>query len=161
LKVLKAAVVFIACTISGLLWWVHALESPFFNRETARSEKYLRQMYSRLAPDIQQERRLAQAYWLRYADVRENELWGADGVLGIKGPADHYRNHGRAEGRVFIEVARPDDMEREKVLAEAYWTRYPDVAATVVWGRKSSLGILGPRDHYQLFGKKEGRYWGE
>lgn len=161
MKGVKAAVVSVACVISGVLWWAHAQQSPFFNRETVRHEKYLRQLYSELAPDIQQERRLAQAYWLRYADVRESELWGEGGVLGIKGPADHYRNHGREEGRVFIEVTRPDDMEREKVLAEAYWNRYPDVAATSIWGRASSMGILGPRDHYQLFGKKEGRYWGK
>lgn len=161
MKWLKPAVVFLVCCISAILWCIHAVQAPFFNEDTRRTEAYLRAMYDKLAPDLQQERRLAKAYWRRYPDVRENQLWGEDGVLGIKGPADHYRNHGRQEGRIYKEIDWPEDIAQEKKLAQAYWDRYPDVAASAVWGRRSSMGVLGPRDHYRLFGRMEGRHWGE
>lgn len=48
---------------------------------------------------------------------------------------------------------------QDRALAEAYWTRYPDVAASPVYGRTSSLGFLGAREHYQRFGHNEGRVW--
>ncbi len=49
--------------------------------------------------------------------------------------------------------------EREAALAEAYWLRYPDVAADPTYGR-GSIGIEGARAHYRNHGKAEGRAWG-
>lgn len=49
---------------------------------------------------------------------------------------------------------------QEARLAEAYWNRYPDVAANAIFGRNSRLGIGGAREHYNLHGRKEGRVWG-
>lgn len=163
MKRVKPLFVFLVCLFSVVIWWVHAVQSPAFNPDTRRTEAYVRAMYDKLAPDLQKERRLAQAYWRRYPDVRENQLWGEDGVLGIKGPADHYRNHGHQEGRIYAEIewTWPENMDREEELAGAYWNRYPDVAASPLWGRQGTMGVLGPREHYQLFGRLEGRHWGE
>jgi hypothetical protein len=118
-------------------------------------------MHDKLAPDLQKERSLAMDYWLRYSDVRHDSFWGEKSRLGIKGPADHYRHHGRREGRIYAAVSRPEDMTLEKELAEAYWQENPDVARSSVWGRQSSLGILGPRDHYRFYGRGQGRTWGK
>ncbi|PIE58129.1 MAG: hypothetical protein CSA33_04240 [Desulfobulbus propionicus] len=118
-------------------------------------------MGEKVSLELSQEKQLALAYWKRYPDVREHPLWGEQGALGIKGPADHYRHHGRQEGRVFQELITAKDTAREAKLAEAYWSRYPDVAQSPVWGKKSALGVAGPRDHYLLFGQDEGRIWGE
>jgi len=45
----------------------------------------------------------------------------------------------------------------EKSLAEAYWRRYPDIGQSTYWGPGGPLGIYGPRDHYEQYGKDEGR----
>jgi len=42
-------------------------------------------------------------------------------------------------------------------LEEAYWNRYPDVAADPYFGRGSKLGAA---EHYRRHGKAEGRIWG-
>lgn len=45
----------------------------------------------------------------------------------------------------------------EKSLAETYWYRYPDIEKSKYWGPGGPLGIYGPRDHYEQYGKDEGR----
>lgn len=51
------------------------------------------------------------------------------------------------------------EMAREKILAEAYWQRYPDVAADDFFGREGALGVHGPREHFDRHGRTEGRVW--
>jgi hypothetical protein len=157
----KAGVVFLVCTLSALLWWLQAVQSPLFDKEARESRKYLQTMHEKLSPDLQEQRQLAVDYWLRYEDVRKHFLWGEKGRLGIKGPADHYRTHGKEEGRIYALIARPDDMAKEERLAKAYWQRNPNVARSKIWGKNSPMGILGPRDHYRFYGMREGLKWGE
>jgi len=45
-------------------------------------------------------------------------------------------------------------------LAEAYWSRYPDVAVDAYFGRHGQLGPEGAHEHYQRHGRREGRVWG-
>ncbi len=49
------------------------------------------------------------------------------------------------------------DNREEKVLAEDYWLRYEDIKKDKHWGENGSMGIFGPRDHFQQHGKREGR----
>lgn len=51
-----------------------------------------------------------------------------------------------------------DEMRRQ---AEAYWSRYRDVAADGHFGRNGKLGIYGARSHYLAHGRYEGRTWPE
>jgi hypothetical protein len=126
-----------------------------------RAEKqYLDSYIREHSPDLQHQRMLARAYWTRYEDIRTDPYFGEHGPNGIFGARDHYNLHGRREGRVYGPTPTVTDLEREKVLAESYWNRYPDVAESGVWGRKSSLGVLGPRDHYRYVGKYLGNTWG-
>lgn len=60
--------------------------------------------------------------------------------------------------RVIREEKSDDAADR--VLAELYWQRYPDVAESPVFGRQGRLGIYGAREHYQRHGRHEGRVWG-
>lgn len=53
------------------------------------------------------------------------------------------------------------DMVAEQRLAEAYWQRNPDVAASSHYGRNGKAGVLGAREHWLRHGKSEGRHWGE
>lgn len=147
------------CLISVTLWWVNFSRSPLMDHDINMQRQYLNAMHDELAPDLQNERLLAIDYWLRYPDVRKNDFWGEKSRLGIKGPADHYRHHGRREGRIYAKVIKPDDMALERKLAEAYWNRYQDIARSPIWGRDGSLGVLGPRDHYRFYGQGEGRVW--
>jgi len=161
MRIFKVTFVLIICCISTTLWLVNFLQSPLSNHEFRQQRKYLNAKYDELAPDLQEERILALDYWQRYPDVRKNNYWGENSRLGLRGPADHYRHHGRREGRIYARLSYPEDLVLERKLAEAYWQRNPDVAKSPVWGRESPLGILGARDHYRFCGKREGRKWGE
>ena len=72
-------------------------------------------------------------------------------------------DRGLAARRTMLEaVAREPagDSQKEPALAEAYWARYPDVAADAFFGRAGKLGVRGAREHYQRHGRNEGRIWG-
>lgn len=52
------------------------------------------------------------------------------------------------------------DEVQERALAEAYWSRYPDVANDRFFGRQGLSGVWGAREHYDRHGRREGRLWG-
>jgi hypothetical protein len=58
-------------------------------------------------------------------------------------------------------TARATTAEQERLLAEAYWRRYPDVGADPAFGVHGQLGVWGAREHFQRHGQREGRQWGE
>ncbi|BHH85875.1 hypothetical protein LA52FAK_41640 [Desulforhopalus sp. 52FAK] len=161
MKRLRLLSAILVCSLSAGLWLLNMSKSPVIDHDLQMQRKYLNSVYDTLAPDLQEQRILAMDYWLRYPDVRNDSFWGEDSRLGIQGPADHYKHHGRREGRIYARVMRPDDMVLEKELAELYWRRNPDVAGSSIWGREGALGLLGPRDHYRFFGKHQGRKWGK
>lgn len=68
-----------------------------------------------------------------------------------------------AQQALATSVARTGslDMAAEQRLAEAYWQRNPDVAASGYYGRHGRIGIFGAREHWLRHGKREGRHWGE
>lgn len=49
----------------------------------------------------EQLQRLAETYWNRYPDIRKHHYFGENGPMGINGAWQHYRQHGRHEGRIF------------------------------------------------------------
>ena len=51
--------------------------------------------------DEQAERRLADTYWSRNADVEADSYFGRRGLLGVWGAREHFKRHGRREGRVW------------------------------------------------------------
>lgn len=106
------------------------------------------------------ERLLAEAYWTRYTDVGTDSYFGRGGTMGIDGARLHYTTYGKKEGRVFAPLPQSSSAATEQLLAEAYWQRYPDVARSPIWGKKGSLGLLGPRDHFCYRGNAQGRTWG-
>ena len=136
------------------LWFHGMLNSVILNPEFLEPSSVLSRA------DEQSERMLAEAYWLRYPDIREDQAYGENGTMGIFGPQAHFEQHGRNEGRIFAPVMVPKDLLLEQKLAEAYWKRYPELENSVIWGKKSALGILGPRDHYLYRGKPAGWKWG-
>ncbi len=81
-------------------------------------------------------------------------LWGA-----FTSPVfDQQRYRERAYLRAQL-ASSEQRVEREAALAEAYWRRYPDVAADVTYG-PGGMGVEGARAHYRNHGKAEGREWG-
>ena len=69
-----------------------------------------------------------------------------------------------ADERAYLMTASrmPEaDPEEVRRRAEAYWSRYPDIAADAHFGRDGALGIYGARAHYQKHGRYEGRTWPE
>lgn len=91
-------------------------------------------------------------YLARHPDVAAAVRGG-----GFASGWDHYDRHGRAEGR----LARSTDAARTIPEADApeqfdedwYLATYPDVAAEVRRG-----GLASGWDHYDRFGRAEGRY---
>ncbi len=145
----------------SILLWVHGLQTSQILDAERQAQKLKAAVQLRdAAADRTDELQLARAYWLRYGDIRLHPLYGENGPLGISGARTHFRQHGRHEGRIYGPLAEPEDPEKERELAEAYWSRYPEVAASQVWGRKSALGIRGPRDHYRYIGRQQNRIWG-
>ena len=147
-------------SLSIILWLQGLLSSQIFNPEIHIPKRKAAALLREGAVDRTREVQLARAYWLRYKDVRTDPFFGEDGPLGLTGAGEHYRQHGRREGRIYGPVAEGLDPEQERLLAEAYWQRYPDIAKSQIWGRKSALGIRGPRDHYRYIGKYRMLVWG-
>ena len=146
-----------AMVFSALLWTRGLLDSPLINPEMVIEKHHL----AAHAADSRQERLLAEGYWLRYSDVREDRSWGKSGTMGIWGPRDHYRQHGKREGRIHQPVKKAKDWVQERDLARAYWQRYPDIRISSIWGEASDLGIFGPRDYHDHIGRHQGRVWGQ
>ena len=147
----------ILCTIGWLqglstsdIWYPDRIE------EKRLSSRYLNEENS----EFQDQKLLAEAYYTRYPEIKSDEFYGENGPHGVLGAREHFRQHGKREGRIFAPLPKINDPQEERPLAEAYWQRYPDIAGSAVWGRSSAMGILGPRDHYRYVGKYEGRKWG-
>lgn len=148
------------CVSIGV-WGAGLVNSVIINPEIRAEKQYL-QTDREHSPDLQDQRMLALAYWKRYEDIRSDPYFGVHGPNGIFGARDHYKLHGKWEGRIYgpTPTIADRDLKREKDLAEAYWNRHPEVDKSSVWGRNSSLGVLGPRDHYRYVGKYQGYTWG-
>ncbi len=155
-------IVTIGVLAASLILWLHGLmTSPLVNPQMREEQRYIEHLLQENRPDLEAERLLARAYWQRYADIRVDAFYGEQGPNGLFGARLHYEQHGRGEGRIFAPLPEVEDQFAEQSLAESYWQRYPDVARSKAWGRNSSLGLLGPRDHYNHIGRYEGRRWGE
>lgn len=149
--------------LSFTLWFCGLMNSVIVNPERHSEKNYrILSMGEKGAhsPDLQKQHMLSLAYWKRYRDIKKDPYFGENGPNGILGGREHYKQHGKYEGRVYGPLPVIENMKLEKILADAYWQRYPDVAASAVWGQNGSLGVLGPRDHYRYVGKYQGRTWG-
>ncbi|MBT8353391.1 MAG: hypothetical protein KJO60_02645 [Desulfofustis sp.] len=145
----------------SLILWLHGLlSSQIYDPEVYTPLRKSAALLRDNAAKHTEELELAKAYWLRYTDVRTHSFFGEEGPLGIAGAREHYLQHGRREGRIYERVAEVEDPEKERILAEAYWRRYPDIAVSRIWGRTSALGIRGPRDHYRYIGRQQKLTWG-
>ncbi|THB74557.1 MAG: hypothetical protein D6B25_13305 [Desulfobulbaceae bacterium] len=56
----------------------------------------------------------------------------------------------------FLRENAPD-FAAERALAEGYWLRYPDIGSNDYFGKNGPMGLYGARDHFEQFGRKEGR----
>jgi len=147
--------------VVSLSIWVNGLmNSPVLDPELRAEKRFVQSRIRELSIDSREQRQLARAYWQRYEDVRTDAYFGENGPNGIYGARDHFTLHGKREGRIYGPIPVVTDLEQEKPLAESYWHRYPEVAQSSIWGRNSTLGILGPRDHYRYVGKYMGYTWG-
>lgn len=100
-KGLRRWVAVVVIVVGVALWWYGLARSPVFNSERADARKYVNMVLSTRAPDYGKEQQFARAYWQRYPDVRAHWLWGEQGTMGVTGARDHYRLHGRREGRIW------------------------------------------------------------
>jgi len=159
-KHLRFWITLVVASTSFFIWTLGLLQSPLTRPEIERERLFVKKYLQDNAPDLLAEKALAEAYLKRYEDVRQDAYYGPNGPMGIYGAGEHYEQHGRREGRIFAPIHAPEDLAFEQQLAEAYWQRYPDIAASNVWGRGGTLGILGPRDYYTYYGRFLGHSWG-
>lgn len=159
-KTLATAASSLLLLVAAALWVEGVFHSPLVDQKLAIEQAYVAAHISANARSNEEERLLAQGYWRRYRDVRLDRHWGENGPMGIHGPRDHYRQHGRREGRIFKPLVIAEDLAAEKALAESYWRRYPEVRSSWIWGEHADLGVLGPRDHFIHVGRGLGYQWG-
>lgn len=148
-----------AVIISSCLYLTGLFHSSIIDEQRGNETQYLQEYIDSHQHESREEKILAESYWRRYRDIRENNYWGVKGPLGIWGARDHFNQHGRQEGRIFQPIPEIPDGAAEKKLAQSYWRRYPEIEQSSIWGRKSDLGITGPRDHYQHVGRFQGKIW--
>jgi len=86
--------------------------------------------------------------------------FGAYVIGGLHSPLLSATERQQRDYAARIIREEPRDDAAERALAEAYWQRYPDVAADPTFGRRGRLGINGAREHFQRHGRHEGRIWG-
>jgi len=156
----RAVIVTGVAATSIAVWGIGLLKSPLFDPVMHREQLFVARYKKNNAPDHIVEKTLSEAYYKRYQDVKVHPYFGEKGPMGIYGAREHYLQHGQREGRVFAPLHVPDDLAFEQRLAEAYWSRYPEIAENSVWGRQGSLGVLGPRDYYLHYGRHRGHFWG-
>lgn len=82
-------------------WFLGAGESRLMEEERDHERDYVANILMTRSPDYKMEKKLAEAYWARYPDIRRNHMWGESGAMGVRGPRDHFRLHGKREGRVW------------------------------------------------------------
>lgn len=73
--------------------------TPLLNSLLAERDHYLAAVSEQMSVDPSAEEAEAKAYWGRYPDVAANDYYGPGGPLGLLGARQHYRDHGRREGR--------------------------------------------------------------
>lgn len=165
-KISPATLLLTAICVSTLsssiyLYTMSLFKSPMLKPELLIEKQYLQKFIENNDQGLQHEKLLAEGYWLRYGNIKNHRYWGINGPMGIRGPRDHYRLHGKREGRIFKPVLPAEDVDKERELAEIYWKRYPKIERSVIWGRNSPLGIHGPRDYQFHRGRFHGKIWGK
>jgi len=91
----------IACLCAAIALAIYGYglaHSPLINPEILTQRQLLAHHASQ-ATDPEETRHLANAYWLRNPDVSKDPYYGRDGKLGDFGAAEHFRQHGKKEGR--------------------------------------------------------------
>lgn len=159
-KRLRFWVTLVVVSGSSVIWALGFFHSPLMRPEIEAERLFVNRYMEDNAPHLLAEKALAEAYWHRYLDVRNDAYFGKDGPMGIYGAREHYKQHGRREGRIFAIIPTPEDLALEQQLAEAYWQRYPEVGRSTIWGRTGALGILGARDYHYYYGRFRGHKWG-
>lgn len=108
--VITIAVLFLSS--AGWLWGLFNSETLFFERHAAPPHRSTQ--HPAEPGDDSQLRRAAEAYWDRYPDIKEHHYFGVHGPLGIDGAREHYRQHGRHEGRIYGLPADTETLRPEK-----------------------------------------------
>lgn len=85
--------------LAMVVWAVGAVHSPYLSSSQADARHYLRTEARNADVDRTRVSRFAAAYWEAYPDVRQDRYFGPNGPLGIHGALEHFRRHGRQEGR--------------------------------------------------------------
>lgn len=89
-------------TVAGVFFWLTGVQnSPLLHKEMLVEWANTRKIIFEQSPDYAVEKPLAEAYWQRYPDIRKDKVWGEKGTMGIRGPRDHFRIHGKREGRIW------------------------------------------------------------
>ncbi len=87
-------------TVATVFFWLAGVQkSPLLHKEILVERAYARKILFEQTPDYEVEKQLAEAYWQRYPDIRKDRVWGEKGSMGMRGPRDHFRIHGKQEGR--------------------------------------------------------------
>ncbi|NOQ45830.1 MAG: hypothetical protein GQ559_04035 [Desulfobulbaceae bacterium] len=118
----RMAATLIIVVLGFSVWIWGFFHSPAGSRERRMERAYVASNLVTRAPDYEDEKKLAQAYWWRYHDVRKDWLWGEKGTMGVRGPRDHYRLHGRREGRIWGPLS---EEERGKSVEQPGESKMP------------------------------------
>ena len=81
-----------------------ALKSPLFDESERERLAFLgTKMQVAGVPFTDAQRREAEAYYRRFPGLDQDAFFGRNGPMGVRGALEHYRRHGRHEGRFWGE----------------------------------------------------------
>jgi len=92
---------YVAFALALVVFAVGAWDSPLFNQESRARVEVLNRFARAEYLDEGQEKIIATSYWSHYTDVAADPFFGREGRLGIWGAREHFKRHGKREGRVW------------------------------------------------------------
>lgn len=101
MKLRTVAVLALAVSAYGI-YIAAALRSPLFDDNERERLAFLgSKKQAAGVPFTDQQRREAEAYYRRFPGLDKDAFFGRNGPMGVRGAVEHYRRHGRHEGRVW------------------------------------------------------------
>lgn len=96
----------VTTVIFGLALLAYAWQASgtkLLSRAQGDRDRYLAEVVLENTADHRALQARARDYWQRNPDVAGDAYYGNDGPLGVLGARQHYEDHGRREGRQWVQ----------------------------------------------------------
>lgn len=94
---------------SSAFWTLGLLQSPLIKPKAQQEGFIVERAKQEQDPEYLAEKALAEAYWQRYPDIKNDSYFGEKGPMGINGAREHFKQYGKSEGRKYGPIQVPRD----------------------------------------------------